>query len=74
MEPSRVCIVGRMGARSATLCVDSKPETIAVALERYGPVERVVIETGRMTSQSRWAYASWGAPSSASMRERRTRA
>jgi transposase len=32
-----------------TQCVESTPEAIAAALERYGPIDRAVIETGRMT-------------------------
>lgn len=31
------------------LCVDSTPEAIAAVLEQYGPVDRAVVETGRMT-------------------------
>ena len=29
--------------------MDSTPEAIAAVLERHGPVERAVIETGRMS-------------------------
>jgi transposase len=49
METSHVCVVDADGRKIDALCVDSTPETIAAALERYGPVERAVIETGRMT-------------------------
>jgi transposase len=48
METSHVCIVDAEGqGRSAMR--DSTPEAIAALLERHGPMERVVIETGRMT-------------------------
>ena len=49
METSHVCIVDNDGRKVGAECVESTPASIAVALERHGPVERVVIETGRMT-------------------------
>ena len=49
METSHVCIVDAEGRKVAAQCVDSTPEAIAALLERHGPMERVVIETGRMT-------------------------
>lgn len=49
METSHVCIVDGEGRKIGAQCVDSTPEAIAAALERYGPVVRAVIETGRMT-------------------------
>jgi len=49
METSHICIVDADGFKVGALCVDSTPEAIAAALERHGPVDRAVIETGRMT-------------------------
>lgn len=49
METSHVCIVDAEGRKVAAQCVDSTPEAIVALLERHGPMERVVIETGRMT-------------------------
>jgi transposase len=49
METSHVCVVDANGRKIGAVCVDSTPEAIAGALERYGPVDRAVIETGRMT-------------------------
>ena len=49
METSHVCVVDAEGRKVAAQCVDSTPEAIAAMLERHGLVERVVIETGRMT-------------------------
>lgn len=49
METSHVCIVDNDGRKVGAECVESTPASIAVALERHGPVERAVIETGRMT-------------------------
>ncbi|MET3439242.1 IS110 family transposase [Sphingomonas sp. 1185] len=49
METSHVCIVDAEGRKVVAQCVDSTPEAIASLLERHGPMERVVIETGRMT-------------------------
>lgn len=49
METTPVCVVDAEGRKVGTQCVESTPEAIAGALERYGPIERAVIETGRMT-------------------------
>ena len=49
METSHVCVVDADGRKVDALWVDSTPEAIAAALERYGPINRAVIETGRMT-------------------------
>jgi transposase len=49
METSYVCVVDTDGRKLGSACVDSTPEAIAAVLERYGPVDRAVIETGRMT-------------------------
>jgi transposase len=49
METSHVCVVDGDGRRLGAQCVDSTPEAIAAALRRYGPVDRAVIETGRMS-------------------------
>jgi transposase len=49
METSHVCIVDGDGRKVGTQCVDSTPEAIAAALEQHGPIERAVIETGRMS-------------------------
>lgn len=49
METSHVCVIDAEGRKVAAEGVDSTPEAIATLLERHGPVERVVIETGRMT-------------------------
>lgn len=49
VETSHVSIVDTEGRKVAAQCVDSTPGAIAVLLERHGPVDRVVIETGRMT-------------------------
>lgn len=49
METSHVCVVDADGRKVGALCVDSTPEAIAAVLERHGPVDRAVIETGRMT-------------------------
>lgn len=49
METSHVCVVDAQGRKVTAEGVDSTPEAIAALLERHGPVERVVIETGRMT-------------------------
>jgi len=49
METTHVCVVDDYGRKVGAQCVDSTPKAIAAALERYGPVERAVIETGRMT-------------------------
>jgi len=49
METSHVCVVDADGRKVDAQCVDSTPAAIAGALERYSPVARAVIETGRMT-------------------------
>lgn len=49
METSHVCVVDEDGRRVGAVCVDSTPASIAAALDRHGPIERAVIETGRMT-------------------------
>ena len=49
MEMTHICVVDAEGRKIGAACVDSTPEAIAAALDRYGPVERAVIETGRMT-------------------------
>lgn len=49
METSHICVVDTDGRKVAAHCVDSTPEAIAAVLEQHGPVERAVIETGRMT-------------------------
>lgn len=49
METSHVCVVDADGRKVGAQCVDSTPEAIAAALERCGPVDRAVIEAGRMT-------------------------
>jgi transposase len=48
METTHVCVVDADGRKIGAQYVDSTPETIAAALEQYGPIERAVIETGRM--------------------------
>ena len=49
MESTQVCIVDDNGRKVVSEKVGSSPEAIAMMLERYGPIERVVIETGRMS-------------------------
>jgi transposase len=49
MESSQLCVVDAEGRKVGAQCVDSTPEAIAAALDRYGPIERAVIETGRMS-------------------------
>lgn len=49
METTHVCIVDADGRKVGAECVESTPASIAAALERHGPVERAVIETGRTT-------------------------
>ncbi|KPF56791.1 hypothetical protein IP65_03450 [Novosphingobium sp. AAP1] len=49
METTQVCIVDENGRKLVSEKVESSPEAIAMMLERYGPIERVVIETGRMS-------------------------
>lgn len=48
-ETSHICVVDADGRKLGAACVDSTPEAIAAAVEYYGPVDRAVIETGRMT-------------------------
>jgi transposase len=48
-ETTHVCVVDADGRQIGVRCVDSTPEAIATALEQYGLIERVVIETGRTT-------------------------
>lgn len=75
METSHVCVIDAEGRKVAAEGVDSTPEAIATLLERHGPVERVVIETGRMTRRgSRGACTRWASRSCASMHGRRTKA
>jgi transposase len=49
MESTQVCIVDEDGRKLVSEKVESSPEPIAAMLERYGPIERAVIETGRMS-------------------------
>ena len=49
MESTQVCIVDENGWKLVSEKVESSPEAIAAMLERYGPIERAVIETGRMS-------------------------
>ena len=49
MESTQVCIVDENGRKLVSEKVESSPEAIAAMLERYGPIERAVIETGRMS-------------------------
>ena len=49
MESTQVCIVDENGRKVISEKVESSPEAIAGMLERYGPVERTVIESGRMS-------------------------
>lgn len=49
METTHICVVDAEGRKIGTQCVESTPEAIAAVLEQYGPTERAVIETGRMT-------------------------
>ncbi len=49
MESTQVCIVDENGQRLVSEKIESFPEAIAMMLERYGPIERAVIETGRMS-------------------------
>ena len=74
METSHVCVVDAEGRKVAAQAVDSTPEAIAAMLERHGPVERAVIETGRMTPWIARGLTSWASRSCASMHDRHTRA
>jgi transposase len=49
MESTQVCIVDENGRKLVSEKVESSPEAIAMMLERYGAIERAVIETGRMS-------------------------
>jgi transposase len=49
MESTQVCIVDENGRKLVSEKVESAPEAIAGMLERYGRVERAVIESGRMS-------------------------
>ncbi|KHS42738.1 IS110 family RNA-guided transposase [Novosphingobium subterraneum] len=49
MESTQVCIVDDNGRKVVSEKVENSPEAIAMMLERYGPIERAVIETGRMS-------------------------
>ncbi|KAJ8139361.1 hypothetical protein OY671_007426 [Metschnikowia pulcherrima] len=49
MESTQVCIVDENGRKLVSEKVESSPEAIAMMSERYGPLERAVIETGRMS-------------------------
>ena len=49
MASTEVCVVDQEGAQVHATTVDSIPETIAGALTGIGTIERVVIETGRMS-------------------------
>ena len=62
METTHVCVVDVEGRRVGALCVDSTPEAIAAALNRHGPVDRAVIETGRMTPSVALGLRDLGVP------------
>jgi transposase len=49
MESTQVCIVDENGRKLASEKVASSPEAIADMLDRYDPIARAVIETGRMS-------------------------
>jgi len=49
MESTQVCIIDEKGRKLASEKVESTAEAIAVLLERFSPIERAVIETGRMS-------------------------
>lgn len=49
MESTQVCIVDEVGRKLVTDKVESTPEAIAEMLQRFGQIERAVIETGRMS-------------------------
>ena len=48
MESTQVCIVDEGGRKLAMEKVERSPEALALMLGRYGPIERAVVETGRM--------------------------
>ncbi|GGZ18084.1 IS110 family transposase [Novosphingobium colocasiae] len=49
METTQVCIVEENGRKLVSEKVESTPEALAAMLERYRPLERAAIETGRMS-------------------------
>ena len=49
MESTQVCIVDENGRKLVSEKVESSPDAIAAILERCNPIERAVIETGRMS-------------------------
>ncbi|MER9953818.1 hypothetical protein NKJ52_03050 [Mesorhizobium australicum] len=49
MESTQVCIIDENGRKLNSEKVDSTPDAIAEALRRHSPIERAVIETGRMS-------------------------
>src|SRR5690606_38450542 len=49
METTQVCIVDENGRKLVSEKVESSPKALALMLERHGPIERAVIETGRMS-------------------------
>lgn len=49
MESTQVCVVDENGRKLVSEKVESSPEAIAAMLERYGPIERAMLETGRMS-------------------------
>ncbi|MEO1016723.1 MAG: IS110 family transposase [Pseudomonadota bacterium] len=50
METTQVCVVDQDGGKIFVTSVESTPEAIAQVLSGVGPIERTVIETGRMSS------------------------
>jgi transposase len=62
MESTQVCIVDDNGRKVVSEKVESSPEAIAMMLERYGPIERAVIETGRMSPAICLGLRELGAP------------
>ncbi len=50
METTQVCVVDQDGGRIFVTSVESTPAAIAQVLLGVGPIERTVIETGRMSS------------------------
>lgn len=49
MESTQVCIVDENGRKLVSEKVESTPEAITTLLKCHGPIERAVIETGRMS-------------------------
>jgi len=74
MESTQICIVDENGRKLVSGKEESSPEAIARMLERYGPIERAVIETGRMSRRSALACVNWAFRWCALMPGRRTRA